>query len=150
MDTGLALKGFWERVVAVNPQTGTGPITYGWYRSFLEYLLNTNSYVWFSKLVSISELLIGIALVAGALVGVAAFFGALMNFNYMLAGTASTNPVLFIAALGLLLAWKTAGYYGLDRWLLGLLGTPWRPGRLFLHQPSSQDERPPAGSSGAP
>jgi len=26
----------------------------------------------------------------------------------------------------LVLAWKTAGYIGLDRFLLPLLGTPWR------------------------
>ena len=31
----------------------------------------------------------------------------------------------------LLLAWRSAGYVGLDRWLLPLLGTPWQPGRLF-------------------
>lgn len=31
----------------------------------------------------------------------------------------------------LVLAWKTAGWIGLDRWLLAALGTPWRPGRPF-------------------
>jgi len=25
------------------------------------------------------------------------------------------------------MAWKTAGYYGLDRYLLPILGTPWQP-----------------------
>jgi thiosulfate dehydrogenase [quinone] large subunit len=25
----------------------------------------------------------------------------------------------------LVLSWKIAGYYGLDHWLLPLLGTPW-------------------------
>ena len=46
----------------------------------------------------------------------------------MLAGSASSNPLLFVAALFLLLAWKTAGYYGLDRFLLPKLGTPWTKG----------------------
>jgi thiosulfate dehydrogenase (quinone) large subunit len=46
---------------------------------------------------------------------VAAFFGALMNMNFMLAGSASTNPALFFLAVGLMLAWKVAGHYGLDR-----------------------------------
>lgn len=52
-----------------------------------------------------------------------------MNFNFMLAGTASTNPVMFFLAILLMLAWKTAGYYGLDRWLLTRLGTPWQGAR---------------------
>ena len=55
----------------------------------------------------------------------AAFFGALMNMNFMLAGSASTNPVLFFLAVGLMLGWKVAGYYGADRVLLPLVGIPW-------------------------
>ena len=49
-----------------------------------------------------------------------------MNMSFLLAGSASTNPVMFTLAIGLMLAWKVAGYYGLDRYLLPLLGTPWR------------------------
>ena len=30
-----------------------------------------------------------------------------------------------------MLAWKVAGYYGLDRYLLPMLGTPWHRGTLF-------------------
>ena len=33
---------------------------------------------------------------------------------------------MFTLAVGLMLAWKVAGYYGLDRYLLPLLGTPWK------------------------
>jgi thiosulfate dehydrogenase [quinone] large subunit len=51
-----------------------------------------------------------------------------MNVNYLLAGSTSTNPNLLVAALVLMLAWRTAGAWGLDRWLLPALGTPWRPG----------------------
>jgi thiosulfate dehydrogenase [quinone] large subunit len=29
-----------------------------------------------------------------------------------------------------MLAWKVAGYYGVDRYLLPLLGTPWQPGTV--------------------
>jgi hypothetical protein len=42
----------------------------------------------------------------------------------MLAGGASTNPVLLLLGFLLVLAWKTAGYIGLDRWLLPLFGLP--------------------------
>jgi thiosulfate dehydrogenase [quinone] large subunit len=53
-----------------------------------------------------------------------------MNANYLLAGTGSSNPLLFILGTWLVLAWRVAGWWGLDRWLLPLLGTPWWPGRM--------------------
>ncbi len=90
--------------------------------------LNGGHHVWFAKLVVFGEMAVGVALILGAFVGMAAFFGGFMNWNFMMAGTASTNPVLFTLAVLLILAWKTAGYIGLDRVLLPLLGTPWRPG----------------------
>ncbi|MDQ7850353.1 MAG: DoxX family protein, partial [Armatimonadota bacterium] len=139
MQTGAALKGFWERAVAI-PQGGRPPIAFDWYREFIRWLLNTQSYTWFAKLVTYGELLVGIALVLGAFVGVAAFFGALMNWNFMMAGAASTNPVLFTLAILLLLAWKVAGYIGLDYYLLAWLGTPWRPGRIFKMRDQNQSE----------
>ncbi|HEX4744989.1 MAG TPA: DoxX family protein [Candidatus Limnocylindria bacterium] len=125
-DTGQALAGFWKGAVAI-PAQGSPRITFDWYRNFLQFLIDTESYVWFGKLVAFGEVLVGIALIAGAFVGVAAFFGAAMNFNFMLAGSASTNPLMFLLAMFLIMAWKTAGYYGLDRYLLPILGTPWQP-----------------------
>ncbi|MDR7550885.1 MAG: hypothetical protein QN131_13255 [Armatimonadota bacterium] len=74
----------------------------------------------------VGELLVGVAIIVGAFVGIAAFFGGFMNWNFMVAGTASINPVLFTLSIVLMLAWKTAGWWGLDRWLLPRLGTPWR------------------------
>ena len=130
MQTGLALKGFWAASVAI-PAQGKPAITYGWYRDFLTGLLNAGSYTWFAKVVALGEVAIGIGLIVGAFVGIAAFFGAFMNLNFMLAGSASTNPVLFLIAGLLLLAWKTAGYWGLDRFLLPSLGTPWHAGLLL-------------------
>jgi DoxX. len=131
MQGGAALKGYWTNAITVPAAPARPAITYGWYRSFIEYLLNQQTYVWFGKLVAIGELLVGVALILGIFVGFAAFFGGLMNFNYMLAGSASTNPVLFILAILLMLAWKTAGYWGVDRFLLRFLGTPWKPGQAF-------------------
>jgi thiosulfate dehydrogenase (quinone) large subunit len=45
------------------------------------------------------------------------------------------EPVLFTMAIGLILAWRVAGYYGLDCYLLPSLGAPWRPGALFQGGP---------------
>lgn len=78
------------------------------------------------KVVAFGETAVGIGLILGAFVGVAALAGGFMNMNFMLAGSASSNPVLLILAIVLILAWKTAGYIGLDRYLLPIFGTPWK------------------------
>ena len=72
------------------------------------------------------ELLIGIALIVGAFVGIAAFFGAFLNWNFVMAGTASSNGLLLVLAVLLVLAWKVAGYIGADFYLLRWLGVPWK------------------------
>ncbi len=124
-DTGVALKSYWVGALSTTPKP---VITFDWYRMFIQFLVDTQAWTWFSKLVIAGELLIGIALLLGAFTGVAAFFGGLLNWNYMMAGTTSVNPVFFLLSVLLILAWKTAGYWGLDRVLLPVLGTPWRPG----------------------
>jgi len=129
--TGEVLKGFWERAVAIPAAPGRPLIAFDWYRSFIQSLLDAGSYTWFSKLVVAGELLIGVALILGAFTGIAAFFGGFMNWNFMMAGSASTNPLLFIIAIFLILAWKVAGWWGLDRFLLPAVGTPWQPGKAF-------------------
>lgn len=129
--TGEALKGFWVRAVAIPDAPARPAITYAWYRSFLQAMLDSGSYTWFSKLVVAGELLIGIALILGLFTGIAAFFGGFMNWNFMMAGTASINPVLLPLSILLILAWKTAGWWGLDRFIMPLLGTPWQPGKVF-------------------
>ncbi len=125
--TGVALKGFLTNAVAVSP-TGKTPIAFDWYRNFIQGLLDSGSYVWFAKFVAVGETLVGIALIVGLFVGIAAFVGGFMNWSFVMAGTASTNGLLFAVAILLMLAWKTAGYYGLDRFVLPRLGTPWRTG----------------------
>jgi len=131
VQTGEALKGFWERAVLIPDAPARPAISFEWYRTFLQTLLDSGAYTWFSKLVVAGELLVGIALILGLFTGIAAFFGGFLNWNFMMAGTASTNPVLFTISIFLILAWKTAGWLGLDRWVLPTLGTPWQPGRLF-------------------
>jgi thiosulfate dehydrogenase [quinone] large subunit len=121
---GEALKGFWMGAVAV-PDSGRPAIAFDWYRSFIQALLDAQAYTWFAKLIAYGELMIGIALVLGAFTGIAAFFSGLMNWNFMMAGSASTNPILFVIAVGLILAWKVSGYIGLDYFLLRWVGTPW-------------------------
>jgi thiosulfate dehydrogenase (quinone) large subunit len=125
MQTGDGILGFWTRALAVAPN-GKPVITYDWYRSFIQFLVDSGSHPWFAKLIVFGELAVGLGLIVGALVGVAAFFGALMNMSFLMAGTVSTNPILFFAGILLILAWKNAGYLGIDRYLLPALGTPWK------------------------
>jgi thiosulfate dehydrogenase (quinone) large subunit len=124
METGAALRGFWTNAVAV-PETGRPAIAFDWYRSFLQYMLDAEAYVWFAKLVTFGEVLVGIALILGLFTGIAAFIGGFMNWNFIMAGSASSNGMLFAISVLLILAWKTAGYIGLDYYLLPRIGTPW-------------------------
>jgi thiosulfate dehydrogenase (quinone) large subunit len=66
----------------------------------------------------------------------------LMNWNFIMAGTASTNALLFLFAILLMLAWKVAGWYGVDRWLLPKLGTPWSEVRVEERAARTTDAPP--------
>ncbi|MBV8715934.1 MAG: DoxX family membrane protein [Chloroflexi bacterium] len=123
--TGAGIIGFWKGALGTTA-SGAPVITFDWYRNFLQFLLDTNSAGWFSYVIVFGELAVGIGLILGAFVGLAATGGLLMNMAFMLAGTTSTNPVLAILGVLLILAWKNAGYIGLDRYLLPLFGTPWK------------------------
>ncbi len=138
VQTGEALKGFWERAITVPEPPARPPIAFEWYRAFIQSLLDAGAYTWFAKLVVAGEILVGIALILGLFTGIAAFFGGFMNWNFMMAGTASINPVLFTLSIFLILAWKNAGWWGLDRFVLPLVGTPWQPGRIFSQKAGTE------------
>lgn len=119
-NAGAAVEGFMGGALSL-VQEGDVPTWYAW---FLETVVIPNA-VPFSYMVAWGEVLVGLGLIVGFLTGIAAFFGAVMNMSFLLAGTVSTNPVMFMIALALILAWKVAGWYGVDRWALPFFGTPW-------------------------
>jgi thiosulfate dehydrogenase [quinone] large subunit len=125
---GAGILAFWQRIAAVPAAPARPVITYDWYRNFIQFMIDNHWEGVFGKVIAFGETAVGIALILGAFTGLAAVGGAFMNLNFMLAGSASTNPVLLLLGFLLVLAWKTAGYIGLDRWLLPLLGTPWQLG----------------------
>jgi len=138
LNEGTALLGYWKNAVAVNAETGRGAITYDWWRNFIQGLIDSNAHTWFAKLIVFGEILVGLGLIVGALVGIAAFFGAMMNMSFLLSGSVSVNPVFLTLAILLILAWKVAGWLGLDRVFLPMLGTPWKAGKVFKHEQPSQ------------
>lgn len=128
MDGGTALKAYWERALAA--PSGKPVIAVDWYRGFIQTLYDAEAWTWFAPIIAWSELLIGVALVVGLFTGLAAFGGTVLNWSFVMAGTASTNMLMFGLAALVILAWKTAGWYGLDRWVLPLVGTPWKSLRV--------------------
>jgi thiosulfate dehydrogenase [quinone] large subunit len=144
LDGGSALKGFWAKAAAIPAAPAKPAITYDWYRTFIQFMLDNGWYSWFAPLVAFGEFMIGVALIVGAFVGIAAFFGALMNWNFIMAGSASTNPMLLMLGIVLVLAWKVAGWYGLDRYLLPVIGTPWTWRREGIKPPIRPQPTPTA------
>ena len=93
--------------------------TPAWYASFLNAVVAPNASL-FATLVALGELAVGLGLLVGLLTGIAAFFGVFMNANYVLSGVLSSNPVLIVLGALIMLAWRNAGWIGLDRWFI-----PW-------------------------
>ena len=106
-------------------------------------MINHGWETWFGKLIAIGEFAIGLGLIFGCLLGVAAFFGIVLNLNFMLAGTGQhePDPAGPLGAVDHRLQGRQL--YGLDRWVLNALGTPWSPGQLF-RQPEPTPTASPA------
>lgn len=75
--------------------------------------------------------LLGIALMLGGLTGIAAFVGGCLSASPQAGEGFPMAALHFSAVIWLVLAWKTAGWIGLDRWLLPALGLPWGGSALF-------------------
>ncbi len=127
-NAGAAISGFVQG--SLSKTSGPHPDVSGWYAWFLKSYVLTHPVFW-SHLVAYGEVAVGVCLVIGAFTGIAAFFGLFMNMNYLFAGTVSTNPVLAVCAIFIILGWKVAGAIGIDAFLLPLFGTPWSPGSMF-------------------
>jgi thiosulfate dehydrogenase [quinone] large subunit len=136
---GTALRGFLNNAISLTG--GAHPAVQGWYAAFLKAIILPTVGFW-SYVVAFGETLVGVALILGVFTGIAAFFGFFMNMNYLLAGSVSINPILLFLSIFIILAWKTAGWWGLDRWVLVDLGTPWSPGLAFQRKPAEQRAEP--------
>ncbi|MDP9208056.1 MAG: DoxX family protein [Actinomycetota bacterium] len=123
LQVGDAVAGF-ARGALERGTAGEHPdIAYSWYVAWLERLRDTG-HSFFGPLVAVGEVVIGICLILGLVVGVMAFLGAILNFSFLFAGSAGVNPAMILVSGLLVQAWRNAGWYGLDRFVLPKLGTP--------------------------
>ncbi|MBI4311339.1 MAG: DoxX family membrane protein [Chloroflexi bacterium] len=142
MAGGSALKGAWERMITV-PADGRSAVAYDWYRQIIQLMYDQGWWTWFAKLVAVGEWMVGVALIVGAFTGITALIGLFMNWNFAMGGMGpGNNATMIVLAAGVFLAWKTAGWWGLDRWLLPALGTPWQVGKVFGGGITYRDGRP--------
>ncbi|WP_409274528.1 DoxX family protein [Neobacillus sp. SCS-31] len=102
---------------AANPVKGPDGIVYGWYVDFLNAFALPNVEL-FNVLIPWGEFLVGLGLILGCLTSAAMFFGLVMNFSFMLAGTVSHNPTDVLMGFIILVAGANAGKYGLDHYVL--------------------------------
>ena len=124
--SGAAVTGFVKGALAKTAEfcqpapAACHPDVQGWYAAFLQNVVLPNSTLW-SFMIAWGEVIVGAALILGLFVGLAAFFGSFMNLNFLLAGTVSVNPIMITLGVFLVLAWRVAGYWGLDRFVLPLV-----------------------------
>ena len=103
---------------------GHPEVNYGWYLHILNGM-GEHAQV-FSRVVTVSELLVGIGLLLGCLTGAAAAGGVALNILYITGGSAGPNGVFILFGVLLAAAWRVAGYLGADYVLLPRLRTPRR------------------------
>ncbi|MVX63680.1 DoxX family membrane protein [Clostridium chromiireducens] len=114
-EAGVAITGFLKGALAKS--TGDHPAVQWWYARFVESVALPNANI-FTYLVPYGEVLVGISLILGAFTIVGLLGGAFMNLNYLLAGTTSTNPILYTVAIILIVAGVNAYKIGVDKFLI--------------------------------
>lgn len=94
------------------------------YTYFLEHFALPNVKL-INFLIPLGEFLIGVGLIVGGFTMTAAFFGMMLNFMFLFAGTVSTNPWMLFLGVIIFVAGANAGRFGLDAYLLPLLRKGW-------------------------
>ncbi len=124
---GAGVKGFATAGVTGSTAGKGSGASYGWWAAFLHNFVIPNA-SWIAKVITISELLIGVALILGLFTGAAALAGLVLNLVYMFTGSAGVNPAYAVVGVLLVLAWRNAGYLGLDRFVFPMVRNRFRPG----------------------
>lgn len=121
LTAGFDASGYLNNAVAKPViDSATKELVYPNYVSFLKQfaLPHVN---WFNTLIPLGEFLVGLGLIIGVLTTAAAFFGLLMNFMFMFAGTVSVNPWLMMFGVIIFVSGANAGKFGGDYYVLPLI-----------------------------
>jgi thiosulfate dehydrogenase [quinone] large subunit len=126
-EAGTEVRGYLGYALQLAPGgqfAGEHPEVQSWYAALIRHALLPNAEA-LGYLVAFGEVLVGAALILGVLTRFAAAMGLVMNFAYLFAGSSGVGPLMVLVELPLLLVGATAGFYGVDRYLL-----PWLHGQL--------------------
>lgn len=111
---GVAVTGFLNG--ALTKMVGEHPNVSEWYGWLITNIFLPNAEV-ISYFVVYGEILVGIALILGLFTRLAAWSGVFMNFNYLFAGTVSSNPLLLLLGLMLMKSYIVAEHIGI-KWVI--------------------------------
>jgi thiosulfate dehydrogenase [quinone] large subunit len=114
-DTGGAIAGFLKG--GLTKTTGAHPEVQSWYAGLINNIFLPNATL-FANLVALGETLVGLALIFGVLTKFAAFWGAVINFSLVAAGTTSSNPQMLAFEVAMIFAGAGVAYYGVDYFLM--------------------------------
>lgn len=138
---GAGVKGFATAGIA-GSASGKGGASYGWWAAFLHNFVVPNA-SWIGKLIALSEIAIGVLLILGLFTGAAALAGVALNVIYMFSGSAGVNPAYALVGVFLVMAWRNAGLFGLDRFALPKV---WQLAHSFHNRPH-QEAHPISGGA---
>ncbi|TLS38314.1 DoxX family protein [Pseudalkalibacillus caeni] len=117
---GFEASGFLKGAVA--QAGGDHPAVQTWWAAFLEGFAIPNIDL-FNILVPWGEFLVGLGLILGTFTTFAALMGIVMNFAFLFSGTISTNPMMILLTIFILVAGFNAAKIGLDHWIVPFLKT---------------------------
>ncbi|SDI74289.1 DoxX family membrane protein [Natribacillus halophilus] len=113
---GFDAGGFLQNAVANPVIDDGGNAAYPLYTAFLENVVLPNASL-FSAFVMWGQILVGLGLIVGLLTTTATFFSGTMNLAFLLAGAVSTNPLMLMIAIFIMIGKGNAGAIGLDRFV---------------------------------
>ena len=113
---GAGVKGFATAGV-LGSATGKSGASYGWWAAFLHNFVIPNA-SWIAKFIALGELAIGVALILGLFTGLAALGRAGAQHDLHVHRIGRRQPGVHDPRSPLILAWRNAGYLGLDRYAL--------------------------------
>jgi thiosulfate dehydrogenase [quinone] large subunit len=110
------IQGFLGNAGSAKSTSGAyAPVSH-WYGSLINHVfLHADRF--FAIAIPAGELLVGVGLILGLFTMASAFFGVLLNLNFLLSGSTSAgvNPLMFGIGLLIMFAGSAAYVYGVDR-----------------------------------